>query len=390
MKKGILTLAFGTFGLGMTEYVMMSILPDLAHSFDTTVSHAGQLISFYAIGVCVGAPLCAIFLRNWDLRKILILLMGILAVGNILFAASASFAMGLGARFFTGLSHGAFFGTGSIVASRLMPDRQTTAVSLMTLGMTTANLVGIPLGSFIANTLNWRWIFVFNSVWATVTLLMFVFAVKGVGGLPRSNIAGEFKFLRHPAPWILILFTLLCQGGCFAMYSYVTPIMTKAGLAQKYIPVLMIFVGASMCVGNYVAGVMSDKFTPAKIALGVSVIMTAVLLAIYFETSNMILSALSVMVATACLFALSSPMQLLLLKYSPGGELMGGAAVQIAFNLGNAIGATVGGIALAKTGVPATASLYGTALAGVSIFTMLFFLRRIDRHAAQEAEKREA
>ncbi len=376
MKKGILTLAFGTFALGMTEYVMMSILPDLATTFHTSVSDAGHLISSYAIGVCVGAPLCAIFLRNWDLRKILILLMAVLAVGNILFAVSRTFEMGLASRFISGLSHGAFFGTGSIVASRLMPDKQTTAVSLMTLGMTTANLLGIPLGSFIANTLSWRWIFLFNAAWALATMLMFIFLVKGVGSLPRSNISGEFKFLKSPAPWILILFTILCQGGCFSMYSYVSPIMGRAGLSQEYIPILMILVGASMSVGNYVAGVLSDRFTPARIALVVSGVMTVVLLAIYFEASSMILTGLSVLIATACLFALSSPMQLLLLKYSPGGELMGGAAVQIAFNLGNAIGATVGGIALSKTGFPATASLYGTVLAALSILTMWFFLSK--------------
>ncbi len=376
MKKGILTLGFGTFALGMTEYVMMSILPDLASTFHTSVSVAGHLISIYAIGVCVGAPLCAIFLRNWDLRKILILLMAVLAIGNVMFALSPNFEMGLVGRFISGLSHGSFFGTGSIVASRLMPDKKTTAVSLMTLGMTIANLVGIPLGSFIANILNWRWIFFFNAAWAFTTMLMFIFLVRSVGGLPRTSIAGEFHFLKSPAPWILMLFTILCQGGCFAMYSYVTPIMAKAGLSQQYIPLLMIFIGASMCVGNYVAGVLSDKFTPQRIALFVSVIMTATLLSICFESTSMFLSAASVMVATGCLFALSSPMQLLLLKYSPGGELMGGAAVQIAFNLGNAIGATVGGIAIAKTGVPATASLYGTILAAVSIFVMLIFIRR--------------
>lgn len=381
MKKGILTLAFGTFALGMTEYVMMSILPDLATTFHTSISEAGKLISTYAIGVCVGAPLCAIFLRNWDLRRILILLMAVLALGNLLFAVSGSFEMGLASRFVSGLSHGAFFGTGSIVASRLMPDKQTTAVSLMTLGMTTANLLGIPLGSFIANTLNWRWIFFFNAAWALATMLMFIFMVKSVGSLPHSNVAGEFKFLKSPAPWILILFTILCQGGCFSMYSYVTPIMGKAGLKQEYIPILMILVGAAMSIGNYVAGVLSDKFTPGKIALVVSIIMSTVLVAIFFESSSMVLTAGSILIATACLFALSSPMQLLLLKYSPGGELMGGAAVQIAFNLGNAIGATIGGYALSRTGVPATASLYGAALAAASIFTIILFIGKYQKSA---------
>lgn len=114
MKKGILTLAFGTFALGMTEYVMMSILPDLADAFHRSVSEAGRLISSYAIGVCVGAPLCAVFLRNWELRKILILLMAFLALGNIMFAMSRTFEIGLASRFISGLSHGAFFGTAQL------------------------------------------------------------------------------------------------------------------------------------------------------------------------------------------------------------------------------------------------------------------------------------
>ncbi len=152
--------------------------------------------------------------------------------------------------------------------------------------------------------------------------------------------------------------------------------MTQAGLSQKYIPIFMIFIGASMSVGNFVAGVMSDKFSPGRIALSVAIIMTATLLLIYFSSSIMIISALLVMIATACLFALSSPMQMLLLRYSRGGELLGGAAVQIAFNLGNAIGATVGGIALADGGRASTASLYGTALATLSIITMLIFIYR--------------
>lgn len=383
MKKGILALAFGTFALGMTEYVMMSILPDLAHTFNTSLSNAGHLISIYAIGVCVGAPLTAIFLRNWDLKKILILLMGVLAAGNLMFAISTDFHLGLVSRFISGLPHGAFFGTGSIVASRLMPSRQTTAVSLMTLGMTTANLLGIPVGSFIANTFNWHWIFFFNATWATVTMLMFIFIVKGVGGLAHSKLASEFKFLKSPAPWLLMLFTVLCQGGCFAMYSYVTPIMGHAGLTQKYIPILMILIGLAMSIGNYVAGILSDKFSPGKIAFIVSIIMSASLLSIYFEQSSMVLTTLSILIATGCLFAMSSPMQLLLLKYSPGGELLGGASVQIAFNLGNAVGATIGGIALSKTGIPATASLYGMGMAAGSVIVMLVFLQIYSKNHKQ-------
>lgn len=376
MKKGILALSFGTFGLGMTEYVMMSILPDLAHDFSVTIPEAGHLISLYALGVCVGAPLTAIFLRNWKLQHILFLLMGIFALGNVWFASSSGFADGLVARFVSGIPHGAFFGTGSIVASRLMPNRQNTAIALMTLGMTVANLVGIPLGSFIANTLNWRWIFYFNAVWGAATFLMILLFVKNIGGLKHSNIKSTFQFLKKPAPWILIVFTLLCQGGCFSMYSYLSPIMHTAGLSQERIPLFMIFVGGAMCLGNYLSGVLADKYSSQRISLWVAVVMTAALLATYFDVISFWLAGFTIMIAAACLFALSSPMQLLLLKYSPGGELLGGAMVQIAFNLGNAIGAFAGGLAITRTGEPQSSSIVGMVLAGVSIFVMLSFIRK--------------
>lgn len=381
MRKGLIALAFGTFALGMTEYVMMSILPDLARDFNITVPQAGHLISSYAIGVCVGAPLVAIFLRNWKLNNILLLLMAVYAVGNFMFASASDFAIGLSGRFIAGLPHGAFFGTGSIVASRLMPNKQTTAVALMTLGMTIANLVGIPIGSYVANTFNWRWIFYFNALWGVITLGMIALFICRIGSLPRTDVKSEFRFMHSAAPWILILTTILCQGGAFAMYSYVTPIMRHAGLALKYIPILMIAVGAGMCLGNYFSGILSDRYSPSKIVLWVAIIMTVSLLATFFDTFSIWTASASIIVAASCLFALSSPMQLLLIEYSPGGELLGGAMVQVAFNLGNAIGAYLGGLPISAGQSPETASLVGTALALGSIFIMLYFIKKAsDKH----------
>lgn len=376
MKKGLLALAFGTFGLGMTEYVMMSILPDLAHDFDVTISQAGHLISAYAIGVCIGAPLVAIFLRNMKLKQILLLLMAVYAIGNFLFANSSTFTYGIAARFISGLPHGAFFGTGSIIAGRLMPRKATTAVALMTLGMTIANLCGIPVGSFIANTFNWRWIFYFNSIWGILTIGSVLILIKGIGALPRSDVKSEFKFLKNAAPWILILTTILCQGGAFAMYSYVTPIMRYAGLALKYIPILMVIVGVGMCFGNFFSGVLSDRFSPTSIVVWVAIIMTASLCFIYIIKFNIWCLGAMITMAAACLFALSSPMQLLLIKYSPGGELMGGAMVQVAFNLGNAVGAYLGGLPISEGYVPATSSLVGTVLAALSIIAIICFRKK--------------
>lgn len=375
MKKGILALALGTFGLGMTEYVMMSILPDLAHDFSVSITQAGHFISVYAIGVCIGAPLTAIFLRNWPLKKILLLLMVFYALGNLIFASASSYNVGLAGRFVTGLPHGAFFGAGSIVASRLMPDKAATSVALMTLGMTLANLVGIPAASFTANNFSWRWIFYFDSAWGVLTFASIWVLVKDVAALPRTSLKGEFHFLKSLSPWLLIGATVLCQGGAFAMYSYVDPIMEKAGLAMKYIPLFMIVVGAGMCLGNYFSGVVSDRITPPKATLWITVIMTGALVATYFDTSSILTAGGSVVLAATMLFALSSPMQLMLIEYSPGGELMGGAMVQVAFNLGNAIGAYFGGLPIAAGHGPESSSLVGAVMAAASIVLVFIFMK---------------
>ena len=376
MKKGIIALALGTFALGMSEYVMMSILSDLSHDFGVSISEAGHLISSYAIGVCVGAPLVAIFLRNKPLKHILLMLMVFYVIGNLIFASSVSFSIGLIGRFISGLPHGAFFGAGSIVASRLMPDKQTTAVAIMTLGMTIANLVGIPVASFVANTFNWRWIFYFDSVCGVITFFALWWLVKDIGQLQHTDLKGEFKFLTNPAPWLLIITTVLCQGGAFAMYSYVTPIMSQAGLAMKYIPVLMVIIGAGMCLGNYFSGAISDRITPEKTILWVTSIMTVSLILTALDTFSIWTVGATVVVAATMLFALSSPMQLLLINYSPGGELMGGAMVQVAFNLGNALGAYFGGLPISAGYRPSEASLVGAVMAALSILVMWYFMRR--------------
>lgn len=376
MKKGLIALALGTFGLGMTEYVMMSILPDLAHDFNMSISKAGHLISAYALGVCAGAPAVAIAMRNWPLKRILLLLMVVYACGNVMFALSHSLPFALMSRFVTGLPHGAFFGVGSIVASHLMPSRQTTSVALMTIGMTVANLVGIPGATFVAGAFSWRWIFYFDAAWGVMTLAAISFLIADIGGLPRTSVKGEFKFLKRIAPWMLILVTVLCQGGAFAMYSYVSPIMSEAGLPSQYLPLFMVVVGAGMCLGNYYSGVVSDRISPGRTTVLVTVIMTVSLMLTAFDTFSYWTAGATVVIAATMLFALSSPMQLLLIEFSPGGELLGGAMVQVAFNLGNAIGAYFGGLPISAGQAPQTSSTVGAAMAALSILSMWIFLRK--------------
>lgn len=376
MKKGLVALALGTFGFGIVEYGMMSILPDLASTFGLTIPQAGNLISMYALGVCAGAPVAALLFRNSPLKRTLILLMAVYAVGNILFAISRDYHLALAARFISGLPHGAFFGTGSIVASRLMPDKATTAVAIMVMGMTFANFVGIPVGTFMADHFSWRFIFYFAGVWGLLTLVSIIFMVKDVGALAHSSLKGVFSFLKRREPWMLIVATMMCNGGAFAMYSYVSPVMEATGFTMSYMPLLMLGVGAAMCLGNYLGGTLSDRRSPQRVALYNSLLMTLVLVAVYLCGSNELLEIGCTLVVAGALFAMSSPMQLLLIEYSPGGELMGGAMVQVAFNLGNAIGAYAGGLPIDAGAEPASTGLVGAALSIVAFVVMIFFCRR--------------
>ena len=378
MKKGLYALSFGTFGLGIAEFIMMSILPDVAAGFDISLSEAGHLISAYALGVCVGAPLVVVVARSWPLRTILLALVGLFVVGNLLMALSADYWMGLCVRFVSGLPHGAYFGVGSIVASRLAEKgKSTSAVAIMIMGMTIANLFGVPAGNFLGHFLSWRLVFVIAALWGGVTIWFIRRWVPVLPALPATNLKGQFRFLRRPEPWMLIAATMLGNGGAFCWYSYVNPLMTDvSGFSIGAMPVLMLLAGVSMCVGNYLGGHLSDRFTPGIVAMSMQFLMFASLLLIYFFASYGFLSALLMCVCTGCLFAVSSPQQLLLLQYSPGGEMMGGAMVQLAFNLGNAVGAYFGGLSIEHGAGLESTALIGSffALLGTTVFLVFNYM----------------
>lgn len=346
MNKGLIALAFGTFALGVAEYSMMSILPNVAASFGVSVPDAGHLISAYALGVCVGAPLMVLVARNWKLKTILLSLVSLIIIGNLMMSVSPSFGVALAARFISGLPHGAYFGTGVIVANRLAKEgKSASAVSTMVMGMSIANLIGVPVSSWICNNFSWRFVFVIATVLGLITVWSIRHWIQELPALPRTNLKGQFLFLKRPEPWFLIAATMLGNGGIFCWYSYINPLMTEvSGFDATNMPTIMLLAGAGMCVGNYLGGVLSDKYLPGKVAMFTQCLMFVSLISIFFFAGNSWISLFFMCVATTCLFGVSSPQQLLLMQYSPGGELMGGAMVQLAFNFGNALGAFFGGL----------------------------------------------
>ena len=369
MKKSLTALAFGTLGLGIAEFVMMGILPDVAKDLHISIPQVGHFISAYALGVCVGAPGMVLVARTRPLKHILLGLMVIYICGNLCAAASVNYWMMLMMRFISGLPHGAFFGVGSIVAERVADKgKSSQAVALMVSGMTIANLFGVPLGTFMSNIMSWRIPFLFNGVWGLITLFYIWKWVPSLPALPDTGLKGQFRFLKKPAPWLILGATALGNGGVFCWYSYITPLLTEvSGFSAESITALMVLAGFGMVAGNLVSGRMSDRYTPGKVGTVVQGMICVILLLIFLLSPHPWCSAILMTLCTAGLFAVSSPEQVLMIRVAPGGEMLGGACVQMAFNLGNAIGAYIGGLAL-------SGGYRYPALAGVPFALMGFIL----------------
>ena len=368
MKKSLIALAFGTLGLGIAEFTMMGILPYVATDLGISIPVAGHFISAYALGVCFGAPML-LLARKRPLKQILLVLMSLVIVGNICASMAPNYWVLLLGRFVSGLPHGAYFGVASIVAGKLADKgRSSEAVSIMIAGMTVANLFGVPLGTSLSHTLSWRATFLLVGAWGLITLYYIWRWVPQVEGLKDTGFKGQFRFLKKPAPWLILGATALGNGGVFCWYSYITPLLTEvSGFSADSITALMVLAGFGMVVGNLVSGRMSDRYTPGKVGTVVQGMICVILLLIFLLSPHPWCSAILMTLCTAGLFAVSSPEQVLMIRVAPGGEMLGGACVQMAFNFGNAIGAYIGGLAL-------SGGYRYPALAGVPFALMGFIL----------------
>lgn len=346
MKKSLLALALGTFGLGMAEFVMMGVLPDVANSLKISIPAAGHFISAYALGVCVGAVGIVLLMRKEPLKKILIVIMSIHLLGNLITAMSVNYYMMMAMRFISGLPHGVFFGVGAIVAKKVAENgKQAAAVASMVSGMTVANLIGIPLGTSISHHFSWRITFLLIAVFASVILTCIIKWIPEFEPMPDNGFRGQFRFLKHLTPWLLIFAIMFGNGGIFCWLSYVNPLLTSvSGFQPQYVSFLMLIAGFGMCVGNLVGGKLADKIVPPKVASGMQFFAAIILVCIFLFSGNKFASVLMTFLCAFCLFGVSAPQQTLIIDCSKGGELFGAALAQVAFNLGNAIGAYAGGL----------------------------------------------
>lgn len=378
MKKSLLTLTLGGLGIGITEFVMMGLLPDIAKDLSITIPQAGHLISAYALGVVIGAPLLVAIAGSYPPKKILIALMVMFTAFNALSAFSPGYHTMLVARLLAGLPHGAFFGVGSVVASRIAgKGKEAQAVSLMFAGLTIANVIGVPLGTYIGHHYSWRYTFVIIVIVGLITLLSLKLWMPNLPATKDRNLKKELGFFKLPEAWLIILMVAIGTGGLFSWYSYIAPLLTDvSGFSPDSITYILVLAGLGMLVGNFIGGRLADRFSPAKASISLLIAMAVALTIVHYVSTNQTLSLIMTFITGAVAFALAAPIQMLMINSAKGSEMLAASVSQASFNIGNALGAFLGGLPLAA-GYDYTSPVWvGTVMALVgALFAWLLIAR---------------
>ncbi|MEU6383145.1 MFS transporter [Streptomyces bauhiniae] len=365
MPLALLALAVGAFGIGTTEFVMMGLLPDVADDLHISIPTAGHLVSAYALGVVIGAPLLAAVTARMSRRTVLIGLMAVFVLGNALSAFAPGYESLLAARFLSGLPHGAFFGVGAVVATGMVaPERKARSVSLMFLGLTVANVAGVPVATLMGQHMGWRATFLGVSAIGLAAIAALALLI------PRDHTHATAAGLRHELAalkslpvWLALGTTVAGFGALFAAYSYVTPMLTdSAGFAPASVTLLLALFGVGATAGNLLGGRLADHAMRGTLfgglaALGVVLALFPVLMRAEWS------AALGVTLLGMAAFVTGSPLQLMVMEKAAAAPSLASSANQAAFNLANAGGAWIGGLALAAGFGATSPALAGAVLA---------------------------
>ncbi|RKS50725.1 DHA1 family arabinose polymer transporter-like MFS transporter [Gillisia mitskevichiae] len=369
MNKGLLALAIGGFGIGMTEFVMMGILPDVATALDISIPKAGHFISAYALGVVVGAPLITAIGGKYPAHKILLLLMLWFTVFNTLSAFAGSYEMLLAARFLSGLPHGAFFGIGAVVAGKLAkPGKSAQAIAIMFTGLTLANVLGVPLGTYLGHQYSWGISFLMVGIIGIMAMLGIKFWMPALDKSSPDGFKKDLKVLKKLELWMVILLTTVGTGGFFAWYSYIAPLITNvAGHDESVVSYAMILAGLGMVVGNILGAKLAEKFSPIYAVILTLITMVILLVANSYLAHDPILILIMTFLIGMVAFCISTPIQMAVINSSKGSEMLGSSLNQSAFNMGNASGAYLAGLPIAMGYGFTSATLVGAAMAGSGV-----------------------
>ncbi|MEH6659075.1 MFS transporter [Leeuwenhoekiella marinoflava] len=379
-KKSLIALAIGGFGIGMTEFVMMGILPDVAKDLNVTIPQAGHFISAYALGVVIGAPILVAIAGNYPPKKILFSLMIGFTVFNSFSVFASSYGLMLISRLLSGLPHGAFFGVGAVVASRLVPkEKAASAVAMMFSGLTIANIIGIPLGTYVGHNISWRYTFMIVVAVGLVTVLAIKFWLPNIEKSEPIPLKQALKIFKRTELWLILAITAVGTGGFFAWYSYITPLLTDvSGFDSDMVIFILMLAGLGMTFGNVLGGKLADKFSPIKATALLLSVMSLCLITISLIAPIQWAMLLMVFVTGAFAFSTAPSIQMLMIKSAKESEMLASSVNQAAFNIANAVGAFLGGLPIAAGYGYTSPELVGACLAfgGVLLSISVIVLRK--------------
>ncbi|MFJ2706097.1 MFS transporter [Streptomyces sp. NPDC087428] len=382
MPLALLALAIGAFGIGTTEFVIMGLLPEVAADFQVSIPAAGFLVTGYALGVVLGAPLMTVLGTRVTRKRMLMILMGLFVIGNVVSATAPVFEVMLAGRVIASLAHGAFFGIGSVVAADLVaPHKKAGAIAMMFTGLTVANVVGVPLGTYIGQGVGWRATFFAVAGLGVIGLL-------GVAGLvpdqPRAEgvrLRHELAAFRNVQVLLAMAMTVLGFGGVFAAITYITPMMTEiAGYSASSVTWLLVLFGLGMVGGNLLGGKFADRHLMPLLYVSLGAL--AVVLSLFTLTAhNKIAAAVTIVLIGGLGFATVPPLQKRVLDHAAGAPTLASAVNIGAFNLGNALSAWLGGVVIAA-GFGYTAPNWVGAVLAASALVLAVVSSTLERRTA--------
>ncbi len=386
INTALLALSIGAFAIGATEFSPMGMLPYIAENIQADIPAVGSIVVIYALGVMIGAPIMTLLLVKRRPKVALIFLMSIFTVGNLLSALSPDLVTLSLSRFITSLNHGAFFGLGAIVAASVVPaGKQASAIAAMFMGLTIANIGGVPLMTKLTQVVGWRQAFYFISALGLLTIISLIWALPSHLQGQKLNVRSELRILRKPQVLLGMSATVLGASAMFTLYTYITPMLMQfIHASDQMITIMLVIIGVGFTIGNYIGGLFADKSLYGTLLI--LFILLALSMAIFpLIAINAVGAGIGLLFWSIFSFGIIPPIQILVMNAATGAQALASSVNIGAFNLGNAIGAAIGGAVLASGYSYSMISYMGTVVAVLGMMIILIIIRR---NSYQKAEQK--
>ena len=373
MPVALFALTLSAFAIGTTEFVIVGLVPTIAQDLGVTLPSAGLLVSLYALGVAIGAPVLTALTGRWNRKLVLLSLMGLFIIGNILAWMAPNYSSLITARILTGLAHGVFFSIGSTIATSLVPkEKEASAIAIMFTGLTVALVTGVPLGTFIGQTFGWRATFLTVAVLGAIALIGSAFLVpRNLKQSKPATLRQQLEVITHPRLLLVYAMTAVGYGGTFTAFTYLTPILEASGMVS----LLLLVYGVSVAAGNIWGGKLADRFGPTSALYIVFGGLAAILFVLTFSAYNPVAAVITLLVWGAFAFGNVPGLQVYVVqlaeRYTPHSVDVASGRNIAAFNIGIAVGAWLGGHVVADMGLMNTPWIGGVIVLSALLLTRI-------------------